>query len=277
MSLPLPEIFPDEDYRFHLTLRKGDVAEFFRPAEPALLAERARWLASEPQRYVGCEVGGVPAVEEFAAMARPWLRETETPGASLWPEGRAVASSPRRGLERLGAALAPDFLLLREVAPLDFRLEAGVVCFPSWWDPAEKFGLGLEAIHGVVPRLNPTLGATVGHFLKKLRPGAAFERANWGLAATPELNLHPQLARPRLTATTPPDQIWVRIEDQLLACLPGTGAILFGISLRILPWREVIADEAVRAGLERALRTMPEEVAAYKGLSEVRARLLAER
>jgi hypothetical protein len=155
------------------------------------------------------------------------------------------------------------------------RLQAGVVCFPSSWDPSEKFGLGLEAIHGAVPRLNPTMGATIGTFLQKLKPGAAFERANWGLAATSERNLHPHRQMPRLELPLDVNKIWVRIEDQILAALPETKGILFGITLRIIPLTEILTDPELKRGLTRALATMPDDVAAYKGLAAIRSPLLA--
>ncbi|MES1166778.1 MAG: heme-dependent oxidative N-demethylase subunit alpha family protein, partial [Pseudomonadota bacterium] len=153
------------------------------------------------------------------------------------------------------------------------RLRAGAVCFPSSWALTEKTGLTLDEIHGVVPGLNPALAPAIGQFLGKLRPGAPFERANWGLAATPELNLHPALARPRLGALDVP-RTWVRVEYQILAALPQTSGILFGIHIRNVPLAEILADPALRAGLHRALATMPDALAAYKGLTPVRADLI---
>jgi hypothetical protein len=69
-------------------------------------------------------------------------------------------------------------------------------------------------------------------------------------------------------------RIWVRIEDQILGVLPMTGAILFGIRLRIIPLGDLLAEPALRRGFRRALATLPEELAAYKGLAAIRNELV---
>ncbi len=265
MPLPLAELFPDEDYRFHLTLRKGDLAEFFSLPDSAALAERRIWLDRDFARYGAATPAADSLLDELAAWA------DQTVG------GVATSSRAPAGgwLGPLGRALVPDFMLLTRDGA-GFRLQAAMVCFPSSWEPAAKVGLNLDAIHGVVPGLNVSLGATIGHFLGKLRPGAAYERANWGLAASPERNLHPALGRPRLALPLDTGRIWVRIEDQILGVLPVTGAILFGIRLRIIPLNEIMAEPKLRCGFRRALATLPDELAAYKGLATVREALVAQ-
>ena len=262
MPLPLSELFPDQDYRFHLTLRKGNLAEFFGAPDPAVLAERRRWLGEDPARYLVGDAAAEPLVAEVEALADGWVGGTQAPAGDVTER-----------LARLGGRLEPDIVLMARDADGVFRLRAGAVCFPSAWALTEKFGLTLDEIHGVVPGLNPALAPAIGQFLAKLRPGAPFERANWGLAATPELNLHPALARPRLGALDVA-RTWVRIEYQILAALPATPGILFGIQIRNVPLAEILADPALRAGLHRALVTMPDELAAYKGLAAGRIELI---
>lgn len=264
MPLPLAELFPPEDYRFHLTLRKGDLAAFFGAPDASALRERADWLDRDLARYAAATPEAAPLLADMAT----WC-ETNLAGSQV-----AQVPSTLGQLAVLGRALTPDFMLLtREGAT--FRLQAAMVCFPSAWAPAEKVGLDLDSIHQVVPGLNASIGATIGQFLGKLRPGTAYERANWGLAATPERNLHPALGRPRLGAFAGCERIWLRIEDQILGVLPATGAILFGIRLRIIPLGEILAVPALRRGFHRALATLPAELAAYKGLAAVREGLLA--
>ena len=263
MPLPLAELFPDEDYRFHLTLRKGDLAEFFNGSESGALDERRQWLDRDPARYAAMTPAAGPLLEEMVAWA----------AASVGGADSLRASPAEAALESLGRALVPDFMLLARDGDA-FRLQAAMVCFPSSWEPAAKVGLDLDAIHQVVPGLNAGLGATIGQFLGKLRPGVVYERANWGLAATPERNLHPALGRPRLVLPLDVGKIWVRIEDQILGVLPRTGAILFGIRLRNIPLGEILAESVLRRGFRRALATLPEELSVYKGLAAVRTDLV---
>lgn len=263
---PLSEIFPEQDYRFHLTLRKGDLADFFIPSDPVVLAERRRWLADDPYRYAAGAESTAPIVEEIETTARErWGKLL-----SLGHSDNTVAGR----MAILGAALDPDILILSKDGAGVFRLCAGALCFPTFWSLTEKLGRTLDEIHGVVPGLNSALQVTITQFLQKLKPGTAYERSNWGLVATPELNLHVRLDRPRLSLPFHSEQIWVRIEDQILAALPSTGGIVFGIRLRVLPLRQFMGDPMLRTGLRRALRTMSEPLIAYKGITEIRDALL---
>ncbi|MCC5022669.1 MAG: DUF3445 domain-containing protein [Candidatus Synoicihabitans palmerolidicus] len=141
--------------------------------------------------------------------------------------------------------------------------------FPSWWSLPEKVGRTLPETHGIVPGLNAAIGPVIDRLLNRLKPGTAAERSHWGMAGTQKLNLHPALGWPRLRFGHEVDAIWLRIEHQILASLPRTGAILFGIRLETFPLKDVLADKEAKLRFHRALTTMPGEMVAYKGLAEV--------
>ena len=267
MALPLPELFPDEDYRFHLTLRKGNLAEFFGSADAAVLGERRHWLWTDPSHYAAITDGAEPLLAEFETLAASWM-------PAFIPEARPGAT-PEQRLLALGRKLEPDFALLSKDHAGFFRLRAGVVCFPSSWALREKMGLTLDEIHGVVPGLNTSIGTAIEQFLGRLKPGTPLERTNWGLAATPELNMHPRLARARLTLPFDSQRTGVRIEDQVLAALPLTGGILFGIRLRLVPLNEIFDDGKLRLGFHRAITSMPDALSVYQGLDSIRHQLAA--
>ncbi|HSP41766.1 MAG TPA: heme-dependent oxidative N-demethylase subunit alpha family protein, partial [Luteolibacter sp.] len=155
-----------------------------------------------------------------------------------------------------------------------FRLYGGCVCFPSHWDLRQKIGRTMAEIHSPVPGLNETLGRQIDGFLSRIGPGVSWERSNWGLSRSPELNLHPSRDVPRLDAGVGLDEVWFRLEEQSLVALPASGGILFGIRLVIRPMAEIKSDPAARQGMIRALRTMPDAMAAYKGIAPARGRLL---
>lgn len=251
----LAELFPEEDYRFHLTLRRGDPTAFFAPSSEAhlVLAERRHWLNSAPARHAAMLEAGVPLLQTFARLV-----------------GRPESMS---AIE-LGAELEPDFLLLAPDEGGDYRLLGGALCFPTGWSLPVSLGRTLESIHGVVPELNSTLASPIRQVLTRLKPGSGVFRANWGLSATSERNLHPELDRPRLSRPLDETRVWLRVEHQLLAGIDERGGVLFGIRVDCHPLQEAIADENVRRGLRRALSTMSEAVAAYKGLAGVREDLL---
>ncbi len=255
---PLAALLPDEDYGFRLTLKRGDPRAFFAPSAVAaeVLAERRRWLTDRPELFLVDGAEAEPAWREAAALSGV----VAAPNAAAW-----------------GAACEPDVVLLRRDAVGVFRVQAGAVVFPSTWSLPEKAGLTLAETHGVVPGLNAAIGPAIDRFLARLKPGAGAVRTNWGLAASAERNLHPALPRPRLREDTPPEQVWLRVEHQILTALPESGAVLFGIRIALHPLAEVRADPAAWTGLQRALATMPPAVAAYKGLTPILPRLLAWR
>ena len=270
----LAEFFPEGDYRFHLTLRRAEPSEFFqqRDATGKIRTERRRWLTAEPARYAALTPEGEPVMAEFADHCAKW---GVAASASEW-SGKSLAGA--RSYERLlqvGTALEPDFLLLSPDSTGALRLRGGALCFPTGWALEEKIGHTLDFIHGVVPGLNSALGSPIQQFLSRLKPGVAFLRDNWGLAATDELNLHPvrRVSPPALPVAL--DRLWLRVEHQALVALPRTGGVVFGIRIALHRLDDVARDSAAAAGLRRALATLPADLAAYKRLELIRDEVVA--
>lgn len=267
MNENLAELFPDGDYRFHLTLRRAQPRDFFIPGTGAasVLEERVRWLAAEPAQYAALRPEGEPPLREFAAMASAWL-------PSLAEVTRGTSSAGHI-LHQIGRSCDSDILFLSADRDGRFRLRGGVLCFPTGWALTDKLGETLDFIHGVVPGLNAALGASIQQFLSKLKPGVAFLRDNWGVAATDELNLHPSrgIAAPSLPVKL--DKLWLRVEHQALLALPESRGIVFGIRIA-LHRLDGIAGGPHSGAFRRALATMPAELADYKRLASIRAHLL---
>jgi hypothetical protein len=250
------DLFPDGDYRFHLTLRRAEPGEFFAPhdASGTLLAERARWLAAEPVRYAALQPEGEPLLAEFNALRATWA---------------GVPAARAGTMLEVGRQLEPDVLLLSADDTRHFRLRGGAVVFSTGWALEEKMGLPLESIHGIVPGLNPAIGAAIQQFLSRLKPGVAYLRDNWGVAATDELNLHPARGLAPPAAPVALNRLWLRVEHQAIVALPRTDGIVFGIRIA-LHRLDRIAGTSAAAGLRRGLATMPAQLAAYKRLAAVR-------
>lgn len=255
----LAALFPEGDYRHHLTLRRGEPRDFFRSHDAAgrLLAERGRWLAEAPARYAAMTREGEPLLVEFSSLCAEWEVA----------QGATVAT--------LGSALEADFLLLSPDASGAFRLRGGALCFPTGWALEEKLGHTLDFIHGGVPGLNGQLAAPIQQFLARLKPGVAYLRDNWGMAATDELNLHPMRGVPKPALPISPDRLWLRVERQALVALPRRGGVVFGIRVALHRMDEVMRDLSSAAGLRRALVTMPPEMAGYKRLDQVRSEIVS--
>ena len=183
--------------------------------------------------------------------------------------------APSMDCRELALLWEQDFLVLLADAQGKEVFQAGVVCFPSSWRPEEKVGLPIYAIHSPVPTLNERLGEQIDKFIAGIKPDTVWERVNWGLSRSAELNQHPDCEIPRLEPPFNLNQVWVRREDQVLFRLPKTRALIFGINVFNISVGEVASDKEGRAGLRRAIETMPEEIAEYKNLLKSREYLLA--
>src|SRR5438552_4170971 len=116
--MTLVDLFPEEDYRFHLRFERGTVAEFFRPTaeHDELVAQRRHWLQTAPQSHAALLPEGIPLLE--AARELAGLTSTLSPVGSdgAW----------QRCLE-LGRCWELDFLLLKPDSDAALRLVAGCV------------------------------------------------------------------------------------------------------------------------------------------------------
>ena len=142
------DLFPDDDYRFHMALRRGLASEFFgrSPAHAALTGERKRWLKEDSRSYAACLPEGEPLLEECTALMRESGAITDNDQAKL----RALKSLEERCIA-LGELVEPDFLLLKSDGGATHHLLSGGICFPSSWSLAEKIGKPLDVVHSVVP------------------------------------------------------------------------------------------------------------------------------
>lgn len=259
----LERLFPDEDFRLHLTLRRGTPGEFLksRDATGIVLAERRKWLDSDRGRYATLDPAGEEAWRELSDRVTEW-------GVATVPSG--VGPNPAI----IAGLLEPDLLvLIRDEAGV-WRLRGGALCFPTSWSLEEKLGRGLEEIHGPVPGLNAALAPSINQVLGRVSSETTIERWNWGLAATDELNLHPVRGLP---APAPPlnlATIWLRLEHQALIALPRSGGVMFGIRIS-LHRLDALVGTAAGQGLARALRSMPTAMAEYKRVEAVRREVAA--
>ncbi len=259
---------PDEDYRFSLGLMPISAAEFFTPTpeDADALQERRAWLTSDPDPYVAAPRPAAGLIASFGDWVAPFRRLSSD--TSLSPD-------PRTAVIELGTSLVADFVLLERAADGLFRVAAGCVCFPSSWRLQDKLGMTLQVVHAVVPGLNAALGARIDQLLAGLKPGKCIGRSNWGVAASPELNQHSDRGLPAPTAETPPEAIWLRREDQLLAVLPESRGIVFGIRIEQTALTTVLQSPLWSQRLARGLATMPAELLEYKRLEAVQPALLA--
>ncbi|MGV3661250.1 MAG: heme-dependent oxidative N-demethylase subunit alpha family protein [Prosthecobacter sp.] len=249
-------LLPDASHRLQMNLRPGSACGFWghSPEAEMVLAERRRWLAETPERYLGILPEGEEAVREAIALIAPH---------PMIPEEAATQ-------------LEPDWIVLSGDAARFHPVIGGAVIFPSGWALEDKIGKPLHEVHAPVPGLQSSLGSQISTFLSRLAPGVMWERDNWGLSADPSLNHHPAVPPRRLDGSATLAATWLRLEQQFLARLPVTGAILFGIRVTNHRLDHLAAIPGLATRLAGALETMSAEIARYKGLDAARGALIAE-
>jgi len=239
--------------------------------EELLRKERALVLCAEPDTVDACrELYTVLA--DHLPRHHPSDYRSEQGHLRVLATGCMYPMSPPADFdaERLLACMSlwiqEDVCILSPAAPV--RLTAGSVCFPSRWNLPEKLGLDSGAIHQPVPGFKAALAAPTRNFLERITVEKPVWRLNWTIHDSDQLFApHPVPERLDLTDATVLDATFLRVERQTLRRLPATGAVVFTIRSYLHLMRDVAADGMRRESLRQTLRTLPDEVVAYKGMA----------
>jgi len=157
-------------------------------------------------------------------------------------------------------------------------LTAAVLCFPSRWRLAEKFGHPLAAVHGPVPLYAERLARPVDRFMRHVKPGHIAARLNWSILDDATL-FQPggkwrEAHNPAVIAANAGETLFLRVERQTLRRLPRSDAVLFGIRVHVYPLASAISSPATAARLADAVGALPEATLHYKSLLPIRDALL---
>ena len=247
MAYPLHQLFPGGDFEWAFRMRKADPTDYFGTKDPSgnLMQDKTAILDEHPARHLVMSGKAGPLLERLHAELKQWGCE---PG-------------PSRELDSIARHIEPDLIVMDQTTQ---KLTAAAVCFPSSWNPADWPDAGIQEIHAVVPQLNASIGRMIAKFLGELKPGKAFQRANWSFTRTAKLNYHPDLKRLPLDESVEIEEIHLRIEHQLFTAIEG--AVIMGIRIQPIPLISLMQDETLWEHLIRAVETMPEDVARYKSL-----------
>src|ERR1035438_1882636 len=73
-TMTLEELFPEDDYRFQMWFERGDLADFFARSarSETVLAERRRWLCTDPKTYAAILPPGEAMLDEAVELACEW-------------------------------------------------------------------------------------------------------------------------------------------------------------------------------------------------------------
>ena len=224
----------------------------------------------------------------FALGVRLYARTPEervVPGlephpTTLFPEiGKRIfahleAQKEHRLMDALALTVQEDYVIMR-----GNKAECLHVCFPSHWNPATRVGQSFEELHRPVAH-GEVLERAAPNVMKALLTKGPFVRYVWSLTADDNLNQNPALpgrASPALPLSPQAlaDRLTFRVERQTTRALPALERLLFTVRIFTQPLTEAAHNPERRERLERALLSMDDVLLAYKGLSTLRAPLLA--
>jgi hypothetical protein len=156
-------------------------------------------------------------------------------------------------------------------------MDAGMVTTQADWSLDFDIGMNFMEWHGPVP-----LAHEIGvferalKFLLNLQQGKPVRRLNWTMTVNPRLDTSPESYpkwgpdRASVTPENVGEKVHLRVELQSLWRLPRSNAILFVIRCYLISMNELISVPKWARRLPRVLRTLPPEIADYKGLTRYR-------
>lgn len=261
-----------------------------------IMKERRRILAADPNR-VQILHGMMPACWDLLMYYLRDLAITQPEHMQLDEDGDLVrwqnhllgtdqtfivgdeSSLPFDPMTFLGREIPDDLLLVKERGG-QLHFDAGLVTFAAAWSVTFDAGMSFKEIHQPVPRLTSEgITSRAEQFLMRLPADQVFRRVNWTLSASGSRKLDISLEElpewgqdiPRLVAERDFGRLQLRIELEHFIRLPMSGAVTFSIRTFMASLEEIKTIPAWRDQLAQILLSTPEDIAAYKGISDYRA------
>ena len=276
----------------------GDVVVLDEGYE-ALMEERRRVLARQPHRLrvmphlePACWDMVLWLLRELAA-SYPQTMHLHEDGADVrWRNDRLgveaaftvgdPAAFGEHPLAWIGCQVPDDVLIMSDrLGTLWF--DAALVTWAATWSVSFDVGMRLEDIHSPVPGLNAAGVTARGiQFMRGLTTEDVYRRVNWSTSAhgsalrDTSMEAKPDWHddRPRLLADRDFDRFQLRIEVEHLTRLPRSQCLTFNIRTYMAPFGELVAVPGWGEQLADVIEELPEDLAAYKGVGDLRADLV---
>lgn len=174
-------------------------------------------------------------------------------------------------LEQAASIVSDDMCILAAKRTGDWRLQAGVLCAPTYWTLPERIGLDLGGLHGPVPGGDPDLAGRISRIFTGLQPGAVLERLNWTIQPS-ALRFTPERVP---AAGKQIADLHLRVERQTIRKLPDSGAVVFTIRICVDPLMPILREGMIREAFEDAWLGAAARVRRYKAWDDLEG-LVAE-
>ncbi len=272
---------------FRIGLAPLDLADWIQPDErlSAYLDEKDRLLAQRHGDVFAARADTLDAQREVwdvltahVARTRPDIWQIEGDAVRIAPLGRSVTLDPDAPLVSASRLVQEDLVLMRK-GDEGWRIAAGCVCFPSSWRLKEKFGKPLASVHAPVPNFGPGSrnAAMIERIFDNLQTGQPVWRMNWSIYPDDKLFHGDESGEVKRSGAL--QESFLRVEFQTLRKLERSGDILFTIRIGLDPASIILRHPEharLAAGLRDLILRLDEAELAYKGMTAIKAQLLAQ-
>ncbi len=192
-----------------------------------------------------------------------------------------VATLPYPPMEYITRQCQGDFSLLDQRDD-NIWMDAGIATTQADWSLDFDIGMNFMEWHAPVPFAHQMgVFERALKYLLNLQIDKPVRRLNWTMTINPRLDTSPEQYphwgkdRTQVTAENVGDKVYLRVELQGLWRLPRSNAIVFSIRGYLASLSELATSPKWARRLSRVLKSLPDEIAEYKGLSRHRALSIA--
>ena len=302
---PFP--FPEDEYRYSVNIEMatpgapGSVFEHWFDVDEHYLGEveeRRIVLEEDPGRcrvlphMIAAEWDTLEMLMTHFAQDYPHLFALQRDGERWTWENKALsirdtftfgdASTLSYGpFEYITRQAQGDFNVLDQREG-DLFMDGGMITCPADWSLSFDLGMSFKQWHGPVPMAHE-LGVfdRALKYLLNLQVDRPVRRLNWTITMHPRMDTSPETYhrwgadRTKLTEDNAGELVHLRVELQLLARLPRSHGMLFGIRTYLISLQDLATNPAWARRLHGVLSTLPPPIVEYKGLSRTRGPILA--
>ena len=184
-----------------------------------------------------------------------------------------VTTLPYRPMEYITRQCQGDFCLLDQ-RDGNLWMDSGIVTSQADWSLDFDIGMNFMEWHAPVPLAHERgVFDRALKFMLNLQQGRPVRRLNWTMTINPRLDTSPEnyhiwgTDRATVTLQNVGEKVHLRVELQGLWRLPRSNAIVFSIRAYMINMNDIATVPKWRRRLHRVLKTLPPEIANYKGLT----------
>ncbi len=180
---------------------------------------------------------------------------------------------PLPPMEYIGRQLQGDFAILDQRNG-DLFMDAGIVTCPADWSIAFDKGMSFTEWHGPVPMAHQEgVFERALKYLTAIQVGKPVRRLNWTLTVNARMDTSPETYhqwgsdRASVTPENIAEKVYLRVELQVLDRMPRSNALMFSIRTYLMSLEDICTNPEWARRLHRVMKTLPEPLIEYKGLS----------